>query len=253
MTEQEWLTGRQPILALEFVRKRASTRKLRLFSCAYWRWLAISWKSDRCLRAVQTAERFVDGLCDREEFAAVHYEVARAANQLDEWFRDPADHSLVTAARAATESDAYVGASDCILDDSPAAAMVGSRVNLGRGTRHTALEETRGFVNFFANLWHEIKTGTVLLSPKEKAQLIILRDLFVNPFHPVSADPCWRSIHVMGLADGIYEDRDFDRLPILADALEEAGCTDAEILSHCRGPGPHVRGCWVVDLLLGKE
>jgi hypothetical protein len=53
--------------------------------------------------------------------------------------------------------------------------------------------------------------------------------------------------------EAIYTDRAFDRLPILADALEEAGCTDAAILEHCRGPGPHVRGCWVVDLLLDKS
>jgi hypothetical protein len=58
---------------------------------------------------------------------------------------------------------------------------------------------------------------------------------------------------VVRLAQGIYEDRAFDRLPVLADALEEAGCDNAEILSHCRGPGPHVRGCWAVDLSLGKE
>jgi hypothetical protein len=55
------------------------------------------------------------------------------------------------------------------------------------------------------------------------------------------------------LAQGIYDERAFERLPILADALEDAGCTDAAILVHCRGPGPHVRGCWVVDLILGKQ
>jgi hypothetical protein len=57
---------------------------------------------------------------------------------------------------------------------------------------------------------------------------------------------------VVKLAQAIYDDRAFDRLPILADALEDAGCHDAGILAHCRGPGPHVKGCWVVDLLLGK-
>jgi hypothetical protein len=58
---------------------------------------------------------------------------------------------------------------------------------------------------------------------------------------------------VQKLAKSIYDDRAFDHLPILADALEDAGCTDAAILEHCRGPGPHVRGCWVVDLILGKH
>ncbi|MBM4071279.1 MAG: hypothetical protein FJ271_20430 [Planctomycetes bacterium] len=63
----------------------------------------------------------------------------------------------------------------------------------------------------------------------------------------------WNDDTIPRLAHSIYDERAFDRLPILADALEAAGCTDAEILSHCRGPGPHVRGCWVVDLILGKE
>ena len=69
-------------------------------------------------------------------------------------------------------------------------------------------------------------------------------------------DPEWRTWNngdVLNLAKTIYEDDRFDLLPILADALEEAGCDNAEILTHCRGPGPHVRGCWVVDLILGKS
>jgi hypothetical protein len=74
-----------------------------------------------------------------------------------------------------------------------------------------------------------------------------------NPFRRTSVDPRARTGTVVSLAHSIYEARAFDRLPILADALEEAGCTDAEILTHCRGPGPHVRGCWVVDLILGKS
>jgi hypothetical protein len=81
----------------------------------------------------------------------------------------------------------------------------------------------------------------------------LLRDLFVDPFRPVAFDPRWRTADVVGMARGIYEERAFDRLPILADALMDAGCEDAAILGHCRSTGPHVRGCWVVDLVLGKE
>lgn len=66
-------------------------------------------------------------------------------------------------------------------------------------------------------------------------------------------EPRWRSETVLALAAGIYAEGAFDRLPILADALEEAGCDNTDILAHCRGPGPHVRGCWVVDLILGKS
>jgi hypothetical protein len=84
-------------------------------------------------------------------------------------------------------------------------------------------------------------------------QADILRDIAGNPFRPVALDPRWLTSTVLGLASAIYAERAFDRLPILADALEEAGCDHPNILVHCRGPGPHVRGCWVVDLILGKS
>jgi hypothetical protein len=74
----------------------------------------------------------------------------------------------------------------------------------------------------------------------------------IPPFN-LSLNPCWLTLTVRQLAQAIYDDRAFDRLPILADALEDAGCDNADILNHCRQPGEHVRGCWVVDLLLGKE
>ena len=84
----------------------------------------------------------------------------------------------------------------------------------------------------------------------------LLRDIFGNPFRPVAAEPSWTTWNggvVVKLAGSTYEGRAFERLPVLADALEEAGCTDADLLAHCRGGGEHVRGCWVVDLLLGKS
>ena len=80
-----------------------------------------------------------------------------------------------------------------------------------------------------------------------------LRDILGNPLRPVAVDASWLTSTVVALAEGIYADRAFDRLPILADALMDAGCDHAEVLEHCRGDGPHVRGCWVVDLLLGKS
>ena len=78
-------------------------------------------------------------------------------------------------------------------------------------------------------------------------------DVFGHPFRPVTFDPGWRTADVTALAAGVYEDRAFDRLPVLADALMEAGCADEQVLAHCRSAGPHVPGCWVVDLVLGKE
>ncbi len=81
----------------------------------------------------------------------------------------------------------------------------------------------------------------------------LLRCIVGNPFRPVAFAPSWRSETAVTLASGIYADRAFDRLPILADALEEVGCDHADVLTHCRGPGPHARGCWVVDGVLGRS
>jgi hypothetical protein len=93
-------------------------------------------------------------------------------------------------------------------------------------------------------------------SPEGARLAALLRDLLGNPFRPRNLDPTWLAWNggcVAKLARRIYDERDFAALPVLADALEEAGCADADILRHCREPGPHVRGCWVVDLLRRKE
>lgn len=84
------------------------------------------------------------------------------------------------------------------------------------------------------------------------AQSHLLRDVFGNLFRPVRLGPQWRTAAVTDLACRIYDDRAFDRFPLLADALMEAGCADEQVIGHCRSDGPHVRGCWVVDLVLGK-
>jgi hypothetical protein len=91
------------------------------------------------------------------------------------------------------------------------------------------------------------------IEPWQEAVSHIIRDIFGNPFRPVALDPAWLSSDVVALARGIYTDRAFDRMPILADALQDAGCDHPDVLAHCRDVNqPHARGCWVVDLLLGK-
>ncbi len=86
-------------------------------------------------------------------------------------------------------------------------------------------------------------------------QADLLRDVVGNPFRPADVDPAWLERdgrRVARVAEAVYDNQQFHDLPILADALEDAGCTNAEILSHCRSHGPHVRGCWVIDRLLGR-
>jgi hypothetical protein len=84
-------------------------------------------------------------------------------------------------------------------------------------------------------------------------QCQLLRDIFGNPFRPITFLPEWRTSTVVALAQQMYESRDFTAMPILADALMDARCADEAILTHCRGPGPHVRGCWCVDACVGKS
>jgi hypothetical protein len=91
-------------------------------------------------------------------------------------------------------------------------------------------------------------------SAAERAMLCsLIRDIFGNPFRPVTFAPEWRTDTALTLARQMYESRDFSMMPILADALQDAGCDSDDVLAHCRGDGPHVRGCWVVDLVLGKQ
>jgi hypothetical protein len=98
--------------------------------------------------------------------------------------------------------------------------------------------------------------GAAVLAKERGEQAALLRCLFGNPFRPPpQLGPgwlVWNDRIVQRLAEGIYDERDFTALPVLADALADAGCMDQEVLAHCRGRGPHARGCWVVDLLLGK-
>ncbi len=104
------------------------------------------------------------------------------------------------------------------------------------GRRVLNLDHSRGSTT---RVWH-------------RRQADALRDALGNPFAPVVWSAGWRSETVTALATGIHFDNAFDRLPILADALEEAGCDHPEVLAHCRGPGPHARGCWVVDAARGR-
>jgi hypothetical protein len=93
-----------------------------------------------------------------------------------------------------------------------------------------------------------------VLAREEPPQTFLLRDIIGPlPFRPILFDSAWPPTTLKKLAECIYDSRAFDRLPILADALEEAGCTNADIVGHCRNGLEHVRGCWVIDLLLGKQ
>jgi hypothetical protein len=99
----------------------------------------------------------------------------------------------------------------------------------------------------------QVESGRQFRRQADVVGATVLRDVFGNPFRPVAFDPAWQTDIALSLARQMYESRDFSAMPILADALQDAGCDNDDVLNHCRGPGPHVRGCWAVDLVLGKE
>jgi len=200
MTESEWLASTDPQRMLEFLRDRASDRKLRLFVCACCRriWRLLTY--DGSTRGVEVAELYAEGEVTAKEMAR------RVSPEL------LSTHKLAGPGRDA----AYAAALSSVAYSTPD--------NVTAAHAH------------------------------------LLRDIFVNPFRLVSLDPAWRTSTVTALATAAYEERqppaghlDPDRLAVLADALEDAGCDNPDILSHLRGPGPHVRGCWVVDWILKKE
>jgi hypothetical protein len=224
MTEAEWLACTDPQVMLAYLRGRASERRLRLFAVSCCREIWNLFTDERIKQAVEAAERFSDGLMTADGMEKASFEAEDASNEA--YHRG--NGILCSAGGAAILSAQGVGVPN--LHDS----MPSIIVNVVEAAEEAGL-----------------KTRALMLSEIEK----LLRDHLGNPFRPVALDPSWLAWNagiVPRMAQAIYDDRAFDRLPILADALEEAGCTNADILAHCRSEVPHVRGCWAVDLLLGK-
>jgi hypothetical protein len=188
---------------LEFLRKKATDRKLRLFAVASVRQLAL--KDERIAQIVNTSESYADNATKWNELSSAR----KAARRL---------------VKEAMQARGHIG-------------FGAGAVWWVEATAHPSA-------------W----TAAQRVATLGKADL--LRELFGTlPFRPISPNPSltpW-SAAVVNLAQAIYDERAFDRFPLLADALEESGCTNPDILAHCRGRGPHVRGCWVVDAVLGKE
>jgi hypothetical protein len=219
MTEQEWLACTDPKPMLEFIRGKASDRKLRLFAVACCRcgWHLLP--DERSRNAVVVAEQFADGKATWEQLRAA-------------WA------AAMTAAKAAMRVARQVkGEAKSVADQVVRAAW-----EAAWGAKQTA-----AFV---------VKEGGEIAKKAWPDQTTFFCDIFGSPFRPVSLSPSWLVWNdgaVRKMAQAIYDERAFDRLFVLADALEDAGCHNADILAHCRQPGPHVRGCWVVDLVLGKS
>jgi hypothetical protein len=233
MTEAQWDACTDPTPMLEFRRGKASDRRLRLFAVACCRHVWPQLRDERFKAAVELAEQFADGKAARVELRAAWEAAEEAANPFHE---EGEDDRVGWACAYAAYPD-------------------GSKWSVF--AHHYCIS---GSLDEAVDLrWNLTSTWDTSLS-REASRL--LREVFGNPFRPVAAHSSWLEWNggaVVKMAQSAYEERslpsgelDAARLAVLADALEDAGCGDAAVLAHCRGPGEHVRGCWVVDLLLGK-
>jgi hypothetical protein len=235
MTEAEWMQCEDPKALLQYLkelgasRTKKGRRRLRLFGCACcWR---IQDSLDAASRgAIEASERFAEGLLSKQDLE----EVEKA--------------TLHRAWGAAQDSQHAVVLWACH-----------NAVRQGAPPKRAAA--VANFVRFFLvgadrlRYKEALRAGidtpdAAVLKTEAAAQCALLRCLFGEIFCSPSISPVWRTPLAVGLAQSIDDEHAFDRLPILADALEDAGCTDAALLDHLRGPGPHVRGCWAQGLVL---
>ncbi len=251
MTEVEWLACTDPGQSWAYLaqrrRRKVSPRKSRLFACACCRraWHMIPCEAGR--RCVEVSERYADSSAEEGEcWACVEAVSASITEEAKFWggidedvVSDPAILALLAV------RDVASGAGSLAAYRSAAALAFHAGLGLsGAGAAEMARQE--------------------VLSTEEADQAHLMRDIFGNPFRPPLPLPgavlAWNDRTVPRLAAVIYMDRTMPqgmlatgRIAILADALLDAGCTDEALMAHCRSEGPHVRGCWAVDLILGKE
>jgi hypothetical protein len=257
MTEAEWLANTSSKRMLRFLNQVPKRRKPLLFAVACCRRLGDLLIDARSRSVLEVLETFADGTVTKRAIrsalalasaAATEVDVARVEMELQrsrrtvesttpafgERYRIAAQHHHASrAVEAALESHRSDGADYC-------ASSVHIAMRCQNALGVAGPEEDAFGVD-------------VGRRSESMYQAALLRDLFGNPYHSVTFSPSWRTDTSVAIATQMYDARNFSAMPILADALQDAGCDSTDILDHCRGSGPHVRGCWVVDLVLGKE
>jgi hypothetical protein len=257
MTDEEWLSCKDLFLMLRFLQWKLSDRKLRLFAVACCRRHWDLFVEPHARRAVEVAEQFADGMAtekEREAAHAVSEEAFQATSALStNWGASGAAAGSIAIDRPVTEDDTgpfgWTSPKGAIVLQTLRNLLVA--LGSSRTPRYTSRRELRANVST-----RRLKQSCKQLLRDFAECATLLREICGYPFRPVTVNPAWLSWHdglLVSMAQQMYDARDFADMPILGDALEEAGCDNADILNHCRQPGEHVRGCWVVDLILGKS
>jgi len=234
MTENEWQTCEGPARMVAFVAGRGRARKPRLFASAcclrHDHWV----EETPAAEALEVALAFADGRASTEQLGSAARAASASANHFYATYRETGQLEPYFAHVAASACEKAAAER---LPELLRAAVYAAQVHA-----YSMCESLD-----ISDRWREYRA-------REAAdQAAVARDIFGNPFRPVTLTPAWRTGTAIALAQAMYDSRDFGAMPILADALQDAGCTNDAMLDHCRGQGPHVRGCWVVDLVLGKD
>lgn len=229
MTEEEWLGAKDFASMLDFLQDKVSDRKLRLFACACSRRIGNSLTED-AQQLVAFAEDYADG----------HADCASRRRLATSDFL-PEGIGLLLA----VEIDRRT------LDlHTEAVARVLARREV---SFPTPSDGSVKYMRAVKRVLNSTKWKTAIQNERREQSRLLLEVAGLLPFRAIPFDTAWRTPPVTALAEVIYRERAFDRLPNVADVLEEAGCDNQDILTHCRQPGEHVRGCWVIDLLTGRK
>jgi hypothetical protein len=221
-TERDWLRATRPE-ALWYSRFARDPRRRTLAACGCARRILPILDDDpRAVALITAVEQFADAeAADAERHWAV---VLSARRVIQAWRKGLPSR---TPRRVSLALDAVYFSAD------RKGAGPGSVFNFARVARHG------------------VRPAPAVT--EQQMQVALVRDVFGNPFRPIDFLSEWRTSTVVALARQTYDSRDFSAMPILADALQDAGCDNNAVLGHCRGEGPHLRGCWVVDACLGME
>jgi hypothetical protein len=246
MDEAGWLAEQADLQEMiGFIRRRMSQRKLRLFACACCR-RACGLVKFPFGPMLDQVEEYADDRLSVKDLRALHDKVGE-----DQRIRRGLSVPAAQAALAVTAVD---------LDAGWVAKHV-ANIFSQRALLHAILRQKTRNQKYRERSRRDAESvaeeaSDMAHAAERTVQAGLLREIVGNPFRPVTVEPSWLTWMfgtVPKLAEVIYNDRSYANLPILADALEDAGCDNADILDHCRSGGEHVRGCWVLDLLLGKE
>jgi hypothetical protein len=274
MDETAWMSSEDPLELLRRVNEQAvaSARRLRLLACACCHLVSKHLTYEHARDAVEVAEQFADGQAT-EEGIRVAYDsligTIRGSGELSELLRidDPAYWAALTA-RGAARLIGQTDGRDLDAWSSLISSFKLTRVRAMflrcRGIEtwdlHDAKQRARRAMTASRSCdgrdpWEEESLAEAECADARREVCELIRDVFGNSLRAGTCDGAWlecRQGAVAAIAEGIYKSRTFNSLPILADALVHAGCDNEELLAHCRGTGPHVRGCWAIDLVLAK-